>query len=120
MKIVLPNKEKGRFKMQRITLRPIVALLTFIIGVAPTAFWFVAYHSSVPKQTDTTLIEATHPAGEKPSSRSVELHLRQYSNDEALLALENNTDNPIYVAYEPTTRRRPARLVYNFERQLSK
>lgn len=119
MKNVLPNKEKDRFKMQRITLRPIVALLTFIIGVALTAFWFVTYHSSAPKQTDATLTESTSPAGERQSSQSVELHLRQYNDDEALLAFENNTDNPIYVAYEPTTRRRPARLVYNFERQLS-
>jgi hypothetical protein len=50
---------------------------------------------------------------------SVQLRLRGYNNRSALVALENDTDHPIYPAYEPTTRRRVARLVYHLEREVA-
>lgn len=53
------------------------------------------------------------------TNQKVELRIREYNNQQALLALENNTDKPIYIVYQPTTRRIPARVVYHIMQKLS-
>jgi hypothetical protein len=104
--------------MQNKSLRVIVGLITFACGVVLSGLWLIQHRTTAWKPT--VGVTSTSPQGLVQSTQSVELHLRQYNNDEAILAFENNTDKPIYIAYEPTTRRRPARVVYHLERQVSK
>jgi hypothetical protein len=55
----------------------------------------------------------------EPLAETIDLRIRQYDNDVALVALENNTSVPIWVVYKPSTYSRlPAMVVYSLE-QLS-
>ncbi len=52
-------------------------------------------------------------------SETVDLRVREYNNDGALVTLENNSSRPIWLVYEPVMLdRAPARLVYHVEQTL--
>src|SRR6185503_3406878 len=55
----------------------------------------------------------------EPLNETVDLRVREYSNEGAFLTLENNTSQPIWVVYQPVMlTRAPARLVYHVEQML--
>jgi hypothetical protein len=64
-------------------------------------------------------VPSAHDERAEPLSETVDLRVREYSNDGALLTLENNTSWPIWVVYQPVMlTRAPARLVYHVEQML--
>ncbi len=105
--------------MKAFTTRLIVALLTFAVGIAAVMAWLLYHRAPTERATFTESAIINRAAPNRQTSSSVDLRIREYDNDEALMSLENNTDNPIYVLYQETTRRRPAILTYNLERRRS-
>ena len=97
--------------------------LAIVILLACVIFALVFLSLRHRKAQDPTQLGAGVPsAGDEhaePLSETVDLHVREYNNDGALLALENNTSGPIWVVYQPVMlTRAPARLVYHIEHML--
>jgi len=64
-------------------------------------------------------VPSPHDLHAEPLTETVDLRVREYSNYEALLTLENNTSKPVWVVYQPVMlTRAPARLVYHVEQKL--
>jgi hypothetical protein len=75
------------------------------------------------KAQDSTHLASGIPSARdehaEPLSETVDLHVREYTNDGALVTLENNTSRPIWVVYQPVMlTRAPARLVYHIEQAI--
>gem|GEM_PF-5905107 len=70
-------------------------------------------------QDSTQLASGVPDEHAEPLSETVDLHVREYTNDGALVTLENNTSLPIWVVYQPVMlTRAPARLVYHIEQAI--
>lgn len=66
-----------------------------------------------------SVVPSTRDERAESLSETVDLRVREYNNDGALVTLENNTSRPIWVVYQPVMlTRAPARLVYHIEQAI--
>ena len=97
-----------------------LAILSLLACLSFALVFLILRNRRVQDSTQpASSVPSAHDERAEPLSETVDLRVREYSNDGALLTLENNTSRPIWVVYQPVMlTRAPARLVYHVEQML--